>query len=232
MAKRYTDTDKWKKDFMKSLPIEYKTFFLYLCDECDHAGIWHVEMEIVAARLGASLSKEKALKLYKGRVFEFDNGTKWLVLDFIIFQYGVLKEANKVHASVLDRLNKYNLLGTIKGLPSSLQGAKDNDKDNDNDIVIGGVGDFSSSMPVKKPVFEDVHALFVRNGKTEAEARTFYNHYEGLGWMKGITPILNWTSIANNWIANPLPGRNQSATPIKTTDTNEWSKLAKDGTKH
>lgn len=188
---------------MKTLPIEYKTFFLYLCDECDHAGIWHVEMEIVNARLGASLSKEKALKLYKGRVFEFDNGTKWLVLDFIVFQYGVLKRENKVHASVIDRLSKYNLLEIVEGLPSPLQGAKDNDKD--NDTVIGGVGDFSSNnIPVKKPSFEDVHALFVRNGKGEAEARVFYNHHEGLGWMKGITPIINWTAIANNWIANPI----------------------------
>lgn len=63
---------------------------------------------------------------------------------------------------------------------------------------------YTSGLRHNPPPFEDVHALFVRNGKTEAEARTFYNHFDGLGWMKGITPIINWTAFANNWIANPI----------------------------
>jgi len=70
--------------------------------------------------------------------------------------------------------------------------------------VIEPITDFSNGIPVKKPSFEEVHALFVRNGKGEAEAKVFYNHHEGLGWKKGITPIINWTAIANNWIANPI----------------------------
>jgi hypothetical protein len=52
MAKRYTDSEKWKKDFIKTLPAEYKLFWLYLLDECDNAGIWHVELDIAEMRLG------------------------------------------------------------------------------------------------------------------------------------------------------------------------------------
>lgn len=217
MAKRYTDTDKWKKTFIKSLPLEYKTFFLYLLDECDHAGIWHVEIEIVMARLGTSLSKDKALKLFKGRVFEFDNGQKWFVLDFVTFQYGVLDANNRVHNSVIERLDKYNLIENcnieIKGRTRVLQEPKDKDKDKDKDI--GGVGDFSpdsnfAMKPKQAPDFQDVHDFFVRQGKTEAEARRFYDYHDGLGWMKGITPITNWAAFASTWIANPLPANNRN----------------------
>lgn len=199
MAKRLTDTDKWKKPFIKSLPPEYKLLWLYLIDDCDIAGIWQVDFEVAELRLGIKLSQEKALRFFKEKIVAFDNGTKWFVQDFISFQYGNLTDKNKMYNPVNLILSKYKM-----GHLSPINGVKDKDKDKDKDII-GGVGDFSTNnIPVKKPPFEDVHALFVRNGKTEAEARTFYNHFDGLGWMKGITPIINWTAIANNWIANPI----------------------------
>ena len=93
MAKRFTDTDKWKKTFIKSLPAEYKLFWLFILDECDHAGIWHVELEVAEARLGIKLSLEKIRGLFKERVVEFDNGTKMFLPDFVEFQYGNLIKA-------------------------------------------------------------------------------------------------------------------------------------------
>ena len=43
MAKRFTDTDKWKKGFMKSLSTKYKLLWLYIVDDCNHAGIKGVD---------------------------------------------------------------------------------------------------------------------------------------------------------------------------------------------
>lgn len=129
MAKRFTDTDKWKKGFIKSLPAEYKLFWLFILDDCDHAGIWHVEMEIAEVRLGIKLSIEKIRGLFLKRVIEFDRGTKMFIPDFIDFQYGHLNPSNKAHKSVIDKLTKYNLMGHI----SPLQGAKDMDMDMDMD---------------------------------------------------------------------------------------------------
>lgn len=127
MAKRFTDTDKWKKQFIKNLPPEYKLFWVFLLDECDHAGIWHVEMEIAEIRLGIKLSIQKIRGLFKERVVEFDNGSKLFVPDFVRFQYGVLSESNKAHKSVINILSKYNLMGLV----CPLEGAKDKDKDKD-----------------------------------------------------------------------------------------------------
>lgn len=129
MAKRFTDTDKWKKPFMKTLPAEYKLFWLYLLDSCDNAGIWHVEMEVAETRLGIKLSIERIRGLFKERVVEFDNGTKMFLPDFVEFQYGPLNIQNNAHKSVLDKLTKYNLQGLI----SPSRGAMDKDKEMDMD---------------------------------------------------------------------------------------------------
>lgn len=130
MAKRFTDTDKWKKPFIKSLPTEYKLFWLFILDECDHSGIWHVELEVAEARLGIKLSLEKIRGFFKERIVEFDNGTKMFLPDFVQFQYGSLNATNKAHKSVISNIKKYKLEGHV----SPFQGAMDKDKELDKDI--------------------------------------------------------------------------------------------------
>jgi len=46
MAKRFTDTDKWKKTFIRTMKAPYKLLWLYILDECDHAGIWQVDFDV------------------------------------------------------------------------------------------------------------------------------------------------------------------------------------------
>jgi hypothetical protein len=113
MAKRLTDTEKWKKPFIRSLPVEYKLFYLYLLDDCDHAGIWHVDMEVAEIRLGVKLSIQKARGFFAEKIVEFDGGTKWFVPDFIHFQYGAFNEKNKMYKAVYPVLCKYNLMEHI-----------------------------------------------------------------------------------------------------------------------
>ncbi|UXO94092.1 hypothetical protein Pan5_50 [Pseudanabaena phage Pan5] len=131
MAKRMTDTEKWKKPFLKGLPPEYKLLWFYILDDCDHVGIWQVDMEVAEIRLGVKLSEEKARGLFKEKVVAFDNGTKWFIPDFIDFQYGVLTEKNKMYNPVLSVLKKYNLMGHL----SPINGGKEKDKDKDKDKV-------------------------------------------------------------------------------------------------
>jgi len=144
MAKRHTDTDKWKKEFLRSLPAEYKLFWLYLIDECDHAGIWHVELSIAEDRLGIKLSLTKMQGLAGDRIVAFDNGAKWFLPDFISFQYGELDNNNRVHKSVIERLKKYDLIETSensnKGHARVMRECKDTYKDKDKDNK-GGMGE-------------------------------------------------------------------------------------------
>jgi len=203
MSKRLTDTDKWKKNFIKGLPVEYKLFWLYLLDEVDHAGIWHIEMDMAELRLGTKLSKEKAQGLFSEKVVVFDNGNKWFLPDFIKFQYGELNEKSKVHAAVFKILKKYNLLAHLKSIHTVSDTVKDKEKDKviiGNEYIEAGEKFFLSPVrPTHAPSPPQVIECFFRMGKPIDAAASFFNYYEGLGWMKGITPITAWTAFANRW---------------------------------
>lgn len=125
MPKRLTDTEKWKKPFIKSLPVEYKLFFLYLLDDCDHSGIWQIDIEVAELRLGIKLSLQKARGFFAERIVEFDGGTKWFIPDFIQFQYGQLDEKNKMYKSVSYALNKYNLMEHLPPINGGKEKVKD-----------------------------------------------------------------------------------------------------------
>jgi hypothetical protein len=141
MAKRFTDTNKYKKPFIRGLQGAYKIFWDYLYHECDHAGIWIVDFEVAQLYVGKDMpiNKEDALKFFnKGekRVIEVDNGTRWFLPEFIEFQYGELNEANRAHNSVIGILKKYGLYKTspLKA-PSKAPSKGAMDKDMDMDMV-------------------------------------------------------------------------------------------------
>jgi hypothetical protein len=131
MAKRFADTDKYKKQFIRNLPAAYKILWDYICLDCNHAGLWHTDFEVAQMRIGndAQINKEKALELFnqgEERITVINGGSKWFIKPFVDFQYGLpLDLNNRVHASVSSLLSKEG----IKGLTSPLQGAKDKDMD-------------------------------------------------------------------------------------------------------
>ena len=109
MAKRFTDTDKWKKTLLKSMPAAYKLLWLYVCDDCDHAGIWHVDIAVASLRIGEDITQDKAVEIFGDKVVVFDGGDKWFIPGFIEFQYGELNQKNRVHESIIKILTKYKL---------------------------------------------------------------------------------------------------------------------------
>lgn len=136
MPKRFTDNEKWKKPFLRAMKAPYKLLWLYLLDECDHAGIWQVDFQIAEIKIGEKLKSDFALEQLNGKIIPFQNGEKWFIPDFIDFQYGALNPANRVHFSVISLLRKYELIDDnfkIKGLTSTLEGAKAKDKDKDKE---------------------------------------------------------------------------------------------------
>lgn len=128
MAKRFTDTVKFRKDWIRRLPATYKLFWCYILDDCSNAGIWEVDLEIASLILGVELSKKTALQLFnenKQRIIEFDDGVKWFIIPFIEFQYGELNADFNPHKSIISTLKKNKLLCHIKsitGVPVGYQG--------------------------------------------------------------------------------------------------------------
>ena len=137
MAKRFTDTNKYKKPFIRGLQGAYKLLWDYLYHDCDHAGIWIVDFDIAQIYIGEDMpvNKDDALKYFNSdeqRIIEICKGKKWFIPGFIDFQYNELNENNRAHQSVINILNKYNLFND-KGLVRPLQAHKVKDKDKDKD---------------------------------------------------------------------------------------------------
>jgi hypothetical protein len=131
MAKRFTDTEKWKKPFIRGLQGAYKLLWLYICDDCDHAGIWQVDIDVAQIRIGEKIDLDEAIKSFGDKIVIFDDGNKWFIPSFIEFQYpSGLNSENRSHNSVIILLEKYNLFNKQnKPLISPSEGRKDMVKD-------------------------------------------------------------------------------------------------------
>ena len=134
MAKRFTDSEKYKKPFHRGLQGAYKLLWDFICHDCDHAGIWHIDFEIAQIYIGSDMpvNETDALKYFNEgeKRIEILPGGKWFIRPFIEFQYGTLNPDNRVHLSILNILKK----NKIKPLISPLLGAKDKDKDKDKGV--------------------------------------------------------------------------------------------------
>lgn len=170
MAKRFIDTSIFRKDFIRGLDAPYKLLFLYLINECDHAGLWDVEIEVAEVRLGVKIGGDPIAK-FCGKVIPVDGGKKWFIPSFISFQYGQLNPENRAHGSAISLLKKFNLLTDqyeIKPLTSPLQGAMDMDKEMDKEMDMVKVKEKRAENEKQKPphpgVIEVIQHLNELNG--------------------------------------------------------------------
>ena len=85
-----TDTDKWKKRFLRELKPQHKLLWFYILDDCNHAGIWEVDIEVASIRVGEELIYDMLPQAFLDKIVIFDNGDKWFIPEFIEFQYGEL----------------------------------------------------------------------------------------------------------------------------------------------
>lgn len=85
VAKRLTDTAKWKNPWFRSLPSKYKILFLYILDECDNAGVMHLDWEIIGFVLKEKFSVEDFNKFFKEKIC-FIGEDKIIVRKFMLYQ--------------------------------------------------------------------------------------------------------------------------------------------------
>ena len=147
MSKRFHDTDIWDEDWYLDMSLEYRSFWGYVCDKCDHAGIWRPNLRRFNSDIENKVDLDTALQYFnvdKERITPLESG-HWMVAEFVPFQYGKnLNLNNRVHLSVFNRLNDLEVnLGSIRGLNEVKMGSsrpqdgvKEGVKDKDKDIVI------------------------------------------------------------------------------------------------
>ena len=141
MAKRFTDSDKWKRPWFLALPPHAKWFWLYMLDNCDSTGVWMAAFALAEFHLGYSVSESQIQLWYGDKIIKIDDD-KFFIPSFVEFQYGELNPQNNAHKPVLKLIEKLGakklltspLQAPAEDLISPLEGAQDKDKDKDNCI--------------------------------------------------------------------------------------------------
>jgi len=111
MAKRFTDTDKWKDEWYTELSSDYKIIWQYLLDTCDNAGIYKRNIKLLNYYCNTNVSAEEILKVFNKRVSQLADD-KWLINKFCVYQYGndFLESTNKAVLSAVKILEQNNII--------------------------------------------------------------------------------------------------------------------------
>lgn len=109
MAKRFTDTDKWKREWFYDLKPHAKLAWLYLLDQCDHCGIWPRNFRLMGEQVGFKMDHQTMSDWFGDKIILFDDD-KYFIPSFFEFQYGSSKDGFKARNSALVKLQNLNLL--------------------------------------------------------------------------------------------------------------------------
>lgn len=154
MAKRFTDSEKWKDVWFSELTNDEKIVWLFLLDDCNHSGIWQVNLRRLNFECRTNYTLSDLQKFLGNRVCELSE-EKWFIPKFISFQYPSFPNGSPAIKSVVKILDKEGLIqhhkdGSVtllkelplsfntlnKGLDKGLDTQQDMDMDKDMDMEL------------------------------------------------------------------------------------------------
>ena len=113
MSKRFTITEKWEDTWFSGLnPIE-KLVWNYLCDKCDLAGFWEINVKLAAFQIG--ITKTRFLGALQGVGRGYITNDKYLWLRRFIEHQGnlPLNPKNNAHKHILTLLERHTDFGDV-----------------------------------------------------------------------------------------------------------------------
>ena len=157
MSQKMTDSEKWDDPWFSELSKIHKVIYIYLCDRCDCAGLWTINLKTLTFHTGATEDDWREFVAAAGehRVQFIGNDQIWL-LKYIPFQIaakgfhpdnnvvkGVWTRLNQInapvellpsrYAAVLDLMNKQAPYQPLQAPYKPLEGDKDKDKKRDKE---------------------------------------------------------------------------------------------------
>lgn len=135
MGKRFRETNITREPWYRKLSLLHKATWNFLCDECDAAGVWEIDDDVIELYIGEPVNVDEFIsKVNNGKIrVERFGEHKIFIPGFIEFQYGELSENCIPHRKIIALLNKYNLLDRVQiRVPDRVQSTlqeKEEDKD-------------------------------------------------------------------------------------------------------
>lgn len=204
MAKRFTDTERFKDVWYRKLTPVQKCIWEYALSQCDHTGFLSFDIESMSFHIGAEITK-KELSAFNGR-FIFIREDLIFIPKFIKFQYGELDKAIPTHRGVIKALEKHNIdlnkpFETIfEGFGKGFETLQDKEKDMNKDIDLEkGVKGGKTKSILKAPKFDEVEAYAKERNRPEL-AKKFFDYFTQGNWIdaKG-EKVRNWKQKFITW---------------------------------
>lgn len=199
MAKRFTDSGKWDKGSFMDLSPKMKLAWTYLCDKCDHAGVWDINTKLMSLQIGEDYSLDEILSGLPGWIEQ--RGNKLFLTEFINFQYGNLNPDNRVHKSILERVSK---LAPCKPLTRPVEGPMEMDMEMEEELEMekGGTGGFEKPPKPHHVVAADVSECL----NAWKETLEHFKIMRGVGERDQITIARAVQSFGSEWVKLALLG--------------------------
>lgn len=142
MKKRFTDCDKWAKQWFRRMPPAYKCAWQYLLDHCDPAGVIRVDEELAEFQIGSKIEWEDFYSVCTDRIARLADG-KILIVGFVEFQYGFLSPDCQAHKPVFESIRRHGIERVVEGYPKGTgkgtRRVQDKEEEKDKDKVLEGV---------------------------------------------------------------------------------------------
>lgn len=134
MGKRFTETTKWADTWFRGLPAQSKLGWIYLCDNCDNAGVNDLDRELANFQIRDTLDWDALIEAAGERITRLKSGKLWLTR-FIRFQYGASFPMDcKQHGAVLVLLEGYaKSERVIRDFLESLKTLQEKEKETDTE---------------------------------------------------------------------------------------------------
>lgn len=188
MPKRFTDTEKWERPWFRGLPSNYKLLWVFICDRCDVAGIWHCDFDLVSFMIGAPVDEKTATELFTKQI-EIKDG-KWIIKEFASFQYGSFrKSSHPFHKMLVKKIDTVSI-GYKEGI-DTLQ-VKDKESLKTKDI------NNTTKWPTPIEVEE-----YAKSIDFKLDGEYFCSYQDARGWelKKGIR-VKDWRAVIRTWKKN------------------------------
>ena len=221
MAKRFTDSEKWKDDWYLNLSNDNRIVWQYLLDNCTIAGVIKVSYKHLNFCCNVKYDEKKLMEFFEGRVFNC--GDYYFIPKFIKFQYPKgLKSDKPVIIGIRNELSKYGLIDDNNELKfndnimiaNDYLIIKDKDKDKDKDKELDtdmDTGEEEEKEEPKKNISKIIPPEFdwiiercgvMNYPEYETESEKFFDYYNSNGWKVGKNNMKDWTSALSNWFKN------------------------------
>jgi len=194
---RFTDEKKWSDKWFRSLAPCHKIVWIYICDSCDIAGFYEVDIESIAfhTKLSEEDSKGAIEGLSRGYLGAKDSDLIW-IKNFLKHQNNnLLNPNNNCHKGIIKRI-EMNLslfpsipliLGATEGLfsPTSNSNSKGKSKKKEIKVFI-------------EPTLEEVKN-YCTERKNSVDANKWLNFYISKGWLIGKNKMKDWQAAVRTW---------------------------------